>query len=96
MWSVDSGPAMMNVSRSSLTSRLSVEDSWWLTTLLGYSPLSSMIVGMHYVQWWTLTVLASVSPTYGRDGGASSHYQLVKVTLVICGLRLLEDKVVQI
>ena len=47
-------------------------------------------------QWMQLTVLASVGPTYGGDGRASSHYQLIKVTLVVCRLGLLEDKVVQV
>ena len=41
-------------------------------------------------------MLASVGPTYGGDGRASGHNQLVIVTLVVRGLGLLEDKVVQI
>ena len=67
--------------------------SYYLTTLLSYSPLSSMAFS---VQWWSLTVLASVGPTYGGDGRAPGHNQLVIVTLVVRGLGLLEDKVVQI
>ena len=43
-----------------------------------------------------LTVLASVGPTDGGHGGATRHYQLIRVALVVGGLGLGEDHVVHV
>ena len=83
MWSVDSGPDRMNVSRSNLT----ITESLWikfsqssLTTL--YSPFCLI-----------LTVQAVVDPTYGRNGRPSGDNELVKVALGVGGLWLGEKHV---